>query len=62
MSVIRSRTVPWPPVILAIMSLPQRMKALAPAIRMRTMASITIVTIRRTLDFGFLSFFSVLDF
>ena len=62
MSVIRSRTVPWPPVILAIMSLPQRMKALTPAIRMRTMASIMMVIIRRALDFGFFSFFSVLDF
>ena len=41
---------PWPPVILAMMSLPQRMRPPTPAIRMRTITSKTMAMVRRTLE------------
>lgn len=59
---IKSRTLPWPPVILAIMSLPQRTK-MVPAIRIRL--RIVMIMLRMILRFllvGFLGFFMVLPF
>ncbi len=53
----RSKTLPWPPVILAIMSLPQRISQVAaPAIN-RMIIIMTVMMILRFLDTGFLSFF-----
>ena len=48
---------PWPPVILAIMSLPQMTSQMMPAINNSTMARIMLVMILRFLDTGFFTFF-----
>lgn len=55
----RSKTLPWPPVILAIMSLPQRIKAITPPIRRTARTETTVRMIFFFLVIGFLSF---LDF
>ena len=57
MKVKRSKTLPWPPVILAIMSLPQITNQATPAINSKTIARIILVIILRFLDTGFFTFF-----
>ena len=52
----RSKTLPWPPVILAMMSLPQMMKQMPVPIRSRRMTVIIIAITLRFLDLGFLAF------
>ena len=48
---------PWPPVILAMMSLPQMTSQMTPAINKKTMAKMILVMILRFLDTGFFTFF-----
>ena len=50
---------PWPPVILAIMSLPQTSSQITPAINSNMMARIMLVMILRFLDTGFFAFFGL---
>lgn len=57
MKVRRSKTLPWPPVILAMMSLPQMIKTTAPATINNSKAMSIRVMILRFLDLGFFSFF-----
>lgn len=57
----KSKTLPWPPVILAMMSLPQRIKQTPAPTRSRTRTIIMVVMTLRFLDMGFLAFFSFLD-
>ena len=57
----RSKTLPWPPVILAMMSLPQRTSQVTAPISSRTMTRIMVVMILRFLDTGFFTFFGFLD-
>ena len=59
MKVRRSKTLPWPPVILAMMSLPQIMSQVTAAISRITMARMMLVMILRFLDTGFFAFFSL---
>lgn len=54
----RSKTLPWPPVILAIISLPQKTAQVISPINTRTINNNIEVIIRRALD----GFFLVLDF
>ena len=58
---IRSRTLPWPPVILAIISLPQIINPVPAPISSRRIIMIVLVIILRFLDIGFLTFFCFLD-
>ena len=55
---MRSRTLPWPPVILAIMSLPQRTSQEIPPMSIRTIIKRILVIILRFFDTGFFSFLS----
>ena len=59
---MRSKTLPWPPVILAMMSLPQRTSQVTPPMRSRTIINIMVVIILRAFDTGFFAFFGFLDF
>ena len=54
----KSKTLPWPPVILAIISLPQKTAQVISPINTRTINNNIEVIIRRALD----GFFLVLDF
>ena len=51
---------PWPPVILAIISLPQMRSQIPPPRRRRTKMRATVVIVLRTLPGFFLAFFSFL--
>ena len=62
MKVTRSKTLPWPPVILAMMSLPQRTSQTMPAINNSMMARIILVMILRFLDTGFFAFLDLVGF
>ena len=62
MKVTRSKTLPWPPVILAMMSLPQRMSQTMPTINNSTMARMMLVMILRFLDTGFFTFLCLVGF
>ena len=53
---------PCPPVILAMMSLPQMTSQVTPAINNRTMARRMLVMILRFLDTGFFAFFGFFSF
>lgn len=50
---------PWPPVILAMISLPQTTSQMMPAINNSTIARMILVMILRFLDTGFFAFFSL---
>lgn len=56
MKVRRSRTLPWPPVILAIMSLPQRTAQVTRPIASKTIINNVQVIKRRSLEGFFLGF------
>lgn len=51
---------PWPPVILAMISLPQRTSQVMPAISNKTITRMMLVIILRFLDTGFFAFFGFL--
>ena len=57
---IKSKTLPWPPVILAMISLPQIIKAITNAIRTTRTPMETRVMILRFLLGGFLAFLTFL--
>ena len=58
----RSKTLPWPPVILAMISLPQRISQVTPPINNRTITNIILVMILRFLDTGFFTFLCLVGF
>ena len=53
---IKSNRLPWPPVILAIISLPQKTMQTTPLMRSRTMIRMILVMILRFLDTVFFAF------
>lgn len=59
MKVRRSKTLPWPPVILAIIPLPQRMSQAMPIISNSTITIIVRLMILRFFDTGFFTFFGL---
>ena len=59
MKVIRSKILPWPPVILAMMSLPQMISQMTNPISNMTIVRMILVMILRFLDTGFFAFFSL---
>ena len=60
MKVRRSKTLPWPPVILAIMSLPQTTNQITPLISRITMNRMMLVMTLRFFDTGFFTFFDLM--
>lgn len=58
----RSRILPWPPVILAMISLPQRTAQVITPMSDKTMIKIILVIMRRALLGFFLSFLVFLSF
>ena len=61
MNVSRSKTLPWPPVIRAIMSLPQRMSQTHPTVSNRIIDRTMPKMILRFLDIFFLAFLGFLN-
>lgn len=55
MKLSRSKTLPCPPVILAIISLPQRIKPVIKPARINTIIIMVIIITLRFLDLGFLA-------
>ena len=60
MKVRRSKTLPWPPVILAIIPLPQRMSQAMPIISNSTITIIVRLMILCFFDTGFFTFFGLM--
>ncbi len=60
MKVRRSKTLPWPPVILAMISLPQTTNQITPPISRTTMNRMMLVMTLRFFDTGFFTFFDLM--